>query len=43
MTPSKVVLDWRLHYIFKKILEALDDDNDGEDDAGGASILKVHT
>ena len=42
MTPSKVVLDWCLHYIFKKILEALDDDNDREDDdaGGGANILK---
>ena len=45
MTPSKVVLDWCLHYIFKKILEALDDDNDREDDdaGGGANIHKVHT
>lgn len=41
MTPSKVVLDGCLHYIFKKILEALDDDNDGEnnDADGGANIL----
>ena len=37
MTPSKVVLDWCLHYIFKKILEALDGENDDAD--GGANIL----